>query len=105
VITHTCDECGRVPEYRINRHHEHRDPDVILMLCPDCHNRLHRVRGVPGRARFDATLGLTLAEAGAVVVVAGVDGVDEHEIRRRMPLDRIMARIDHMDRARARLSA
>lgn len=107
-MAHTCDECGRIPEYRIHRHHEHHSPDVILMLCPECHDRLHRLhrmRSVPGRARFDATIGLTLAEARAVVVVAGMDGVDEHEIRRRMPLDKIIAMVARMDGARARVSA
>ena len=95
---HTCDLCGSAPgPAGLHRHHEHHDPDVIELLCPDCHFRVHRVRGLPGRARFDATFGLTLAEARAVAVIAALERVDEHEIRRRHPVASMLARMTALD--------
>jgi hypothetical protein len=87
-MPHTCDECGR--DGWLHRHHEHHDPDVILMLCPACHMDLHRIRRHPGSVRFEATRGLTEREYRAVITLALIDGVDEFTIQHRHPLAKIV---------------
>lgn len=92
----TCDVCDAASY--LHRHHECRDPDVILMLCVSCHEHLHRVRGVPGRARFDATLGLTVNEARAVVFCAAIDGVSEFVARGRYTVAQMLGRLEYTER-------
>lgn len=77
MSAHTCDECG--VEGFLHRHHERHGPNVIVYLCPPCHMALHAVRGLPGKPLFEATRGLTLAEAAAVRAVAA--------LRRQSPID------------------
>lgn len=94
----TCDNCGTMPgPAGLHRHHERHEPDVIEYLCAPCHERTHRVRGFPGRPRFDATFGLTLREARAVAIFAALEGVDEHEARRRRTVADMLAGIDRVD--------
>ena len=98
-MSHTCDICGSDGGGGgLDRHHERHNPDVIEYLCVPCHHKTHRIRGLPGRPRFDATVGLTLAEARAVAVIAGIYRIDEYTaLHRYGPVEDMVERVARLD--------
>lgn len=81
---HTCDDCGAAEN--LHRHHEHWTPDVICVLCKECHDRWHFGRGKVGRPKFEATMGLTNKEKRGFLIRMHLEGAHPYTIRRKYTL-------------------